>query len=195
VRGYLVHHHSYLYDGVRADYYRNDPYVWFSPYLWSFCHLNQHPLVEEGMTVLWCSKADATYVCDLVMVVAEVLPFRAALERYSCQDDELAQRHFEQGMRYHPEVQRADAKTYVADMSRSYIPHPAVPIEREVDALRVKERPTSKPLKQAWGRPSVPLRITGIDDLARIVFERAQTRITGPLGPGGWSPGQEEALR
>ncbi len=175
MRGYLAHHRSHLYDGVRADYYRNDPYVWFSPYLWRFCRLNQHPRVEEGMTIVWCSNADGRYVCDLVMVVGEILPFRAALERYSRQDDELARRHFERGMRHHSEVQRVDVKTYVADMSRSYIPHPAVPIEREVDAFRIEERPTSKPLKIAWGRPSVPLRIEAIDHLARTVFDRAQT--------------------
>jgi hypothetical protein len=193
--GYVIHHRSHLYDGVRADYYRNDPYVWFSPYLWSFCHLNQNPRVEEGMTVLWCSKADGTYVCDLVMVVGEILPFQAALNRFASQDDELAQRHFDQGMRSHPEVFRDRAKSYVADMARSYIPHPAVFIEQEVDALRVKENPGAKPLKKAWGRPSVPLRINDINYLERIVCDRAESRIPGRLGPGGWSPGQEEALR
>jgi hypothetical protein len=29
MRGYVIHHKSKLYDGVRADLYRNDPYVWF----------------------------------------------------------------------------------------------------------------------------------------------------------------------
>ncbi len=41
--GYLIHHRSHLFDGIRADYYRNDPYVWFSPYLWSFCHSIKDP--------------------------------------------------------------------------------------------------------------------------------------------------------
>lgn len=193
--GYVIHHKSALYDGIRADYYRNDPYVWFSPYLWSFCHLNQNLRVEEGMTVLWCSKADATYVCDLVMVVDEILPFNVAFERFASQDADLEHRHFERGMRHHPEVQREGAKTYVADMKRSYIPHPAVPIEGEVDVLRAMEKPGSKPLKVAWARPSVPLRVGDIDRLERIVFDRAETRISDPLGPGGWSPGQEEVLR
>lgn len=193
--GYVIYHRSYLYDGIRADYYRNDPYVWFSPFLWSFCHLNQNPRVEERMTVLWCSKADGSYVCDLVMIVAEILPFRIAHDRYAHQDSELAQRHFAQGMHYHKEVFREDAKSYVADMERSYIPHPAVPIEQEIDNLRAEEKSSSKPLKVAWRRPSVPLRVDGIDTLERIVFERAQHRIVEALGPGGWSPGQQEALR
>lgn len=193
--GYLIHHRSHLYDGVRADYYRNDPYVWFSPFLWSFCHLNQKPRVENGMTILWCSKADGSFVCDLVMVVGEIIPFQEARHRYAHLDAELGARHFEQGIRYHPEVLQVGAKTYVADMSRSYIPHPAVPIEREVDSLRAREKPLSKPLKVAWGRRTSPLRVDGIDQLERVVHERARTRISGPLGPSGTSPGQEEALR
>ena len=193
--GFVIHHRSYLFADIRADYYRNDPYVWFAPYLWSFCHLNQNPRVEEGMTTLWCSKADGTYACDLVFVVGEILPFKVALDRFAHQDADLAQRHFERGMRHHPEVHRDGAKTYVADMARSYIPHPAVPIEQDVDALRVAERPSSSPLKVAWRRPSVPLRVDGIDHLERIIFARAQHRLSGALGSEGWSPGQEEILR
>src|SRR6266851_5267717 len=116
MRGYVIHHKSKLYDNIRADYYRNDPYVWFSPYLWSFCHLNQRPRIEIGMKVLWLSRVDETYVCDLVFVVEEILPFREALARFQDQDVDLAQRHFAQGMKYHEEVNRPDAKTYVADM-------------------------------------------------------------------------------
>ena len=147
------------------------------------------------MTILWCSKADSSVVCDLVMVVGEIMPCQEARHRFAHLDAELGRRRFEQGMRYHPEVLRVGAKTYVADMSRSYIPHPAAPIEREVDMIRAREKPSSKPLKVAWGRRTSPLRVDGIDQLERIVYERASTRISEPLGPGGTSPGQEEALR
>jgi hypothetical protein len=124
------------------------------------------------------------------MVIAEIVPYKVARDRYERQDKALAWHHFELGERSHPEVCREDAITYIADMTRSYIPHPAVPIEHEVDELRSKERPGSKPLKIAWSRPSVPLRIDNIDELEQIVRERAHERITEPLGPEGWSPGQ-----
>lgn len=192
--GYIAHHKSALYDNIRADYYRNDPYVWFSPYLWSFCHLHQNPRITEGMTVLWVSHADENIVCDLVFVVGAILPYQEARERYIAQDTDLAARHFIRGEQHHPEVWRPEAKTYVADMARSYIPHPAVPIADAVDRIRQRERPGTKLLTAVFRRPSAPLRIAAMDELEQIVRERAQERLAGVLGPGGWSPGQEEPL-
>lgn len=147
------------------------------------------------MTVLWLSKAESIFACDLVFVVADILPFQEALAEFESQDSELARRHFRQSMLHHPEVLRADAKTYVADMTRSYIPHPAVSLETEIDAVRQQEKPWSKPLAIAWGRRTRPLRVDAIDDLERIVRDRAEERLLGPLGQAGWSPGEEEALR
>jgi hypothetical protein len=196
MRGYVVHHKSKLFDNIRADFYRNDPYVWFSPYLWSFCHLNQNPGIELGMTVLWLSKSDGTFVCDLVFVVKNAVPFHDAVNLYMPLDDDLAEWHFRPGMQYHAaQLAKPNATTYVADMDRSYIPHPAVPLEREVDAVRLRERPQAKPLAIAWARPSVPLRVEAIDELESIVRERAEKHITGALEPGGGSPGQPTALR
>lgn len=192
--GYIAHHRSALYDDIRADYYRNDPYVWFSPYLWSFCHLHQNPRIQEGMTVLWVSHADGTIVCDLVFVIGAILPYQEARELYKPQDAELAARHFTRGEQHHHEVWRPEAKTYVADMARSYIPHPAVPIADAVDRIRQRERPGAKPLAAVFRRPSAPLRIAAMEELEQVVRERAQERLTGALGPGGWSPGQEEPL-
>lgn len=194
MRGYIVHHKSALYNDIRTDFYRNDPYVWFSPYLWSFCHLNQNPRIEAGMTVLWVSHADETIVCDLVFVVGAILPYREARERYKPQDAELAAHHFTSGEQHHPEVWRPGAKTYMGDMTRSYIPHPAVPIADAVDRIRERERPGAKPLAAVFRRPSVPLRFSEMDELEQFVRERALERITGALGSGGWSSGQEEPL-
>src|ERR1700694_5989830 len=178
MRGYAIHHKSKLYDGVRADLYRNDPYVWFSPYLWSFCHLNQNPRIEPGMTVLWLSKTNGTFVCDLVFVVQRAVPFNDAVEHYMPLDKDLAEWHFRPGMIYHAaQLAKATAMTYIADMDRSYIPHPAVPLEREVDAARLSERADAKPLAIAWARPSVPLRINAIENLEYIVRERANEHI------------------
>lgn len=193
--GYLVHHRSYVSCGVRADYYRNDPYVWYSPYLWSFCHLNQRPRVERGMTILWLSKANGTFVCDLVFVVADILPFQAARDRFAPHDVDLAWHHFERGANAHPEVSRPDAKTYIADMQRSYIPHPAVPLDSAVDEVRRSERPTSKPLRVAWAKRTSPLRVQGIAELEGLVRARAEQRLHGPLDARWCSPGQEDRLR
>jgi hypothetical protein len=71
--------------------------------------------------------------------------------------------------------------TFVADMKHSYIPHPAVPLQAEVNMLRKRERAEAKPLDVVWRRPSSPLRVEAIDELEQIVAERAQQRITGKL--------------
>jgi hypothetical protein len=195
-RGYVISHKSYLFDGIRADFYRNDPYVWFSPYLWSFCHLNQHPRVDKGMTVLWLSKDETgTFVCDLVFVVGEIVAFADAWEMYGPLDQDLARRHFAQGAAYHEEVRRPGAKTYVANMARSFIPHPAVPLEAEVDAARLSQSQSAKPIRTAWRRPSSPLIIADIESLEQVVASRAQGRVREALGAGGVSPGQDAPLR
>jgi len=188
MRGYIVHHRSGLYGEVRADLYHNDPYVWFSPYLWSFCHLNQRPKIEEGMTVLWLSKVDGAYACDLVFVVDKIMPLSDAVARYAPQDQQLAADHFSVGIQSHADYAASNhARTYVADMDRSYIPHPAVAIECEVDAIRQRENQTAKGLAIAWSRPSVPLRIGAIAELERFVFQRAKKRlkVLPPVVPDG----------
>ncbi len=174
--GYLMHHKTILYDGISADVYFNDPYVWFDPYLWSFCHANQ-ARIEVGMKILWLSKVNGMYCCDLVFVVGEILPIQYARDLYGSQDAVLNEWHYRQGLIHHPKVKY----TFVADMERSYIPHPAVPLEDDVHKLRKRERAEAKPLHIAWRRPSGPLRIQAIDDLEQIVAERAQQRITGSL--------------
>lgn len=195
--GYLIHHHSKLWEGVRADLYRNDPYVWASPYLWSFCHTNQRPKVQPGMTVLWISKDDqGKFVCDLVFVVAEVLPFTTGLERYLRTSRGVALDHFLPGIKYHYDyVHEPWAKTYVADMSRSFIPHPAVELEADIDRVRLSVWPEYKPLRKAWGRQTTPLLIPDIDPLTAIVEREESRRITGPLPADQWVPGEGLALK
>lgn len=181
MRGYLIHHRSSLYEGIRADYYHNDPYVWFSPYLWSFCHLNQHPLINKGMKILWLSKANNTFVCDLVFVVGEIMPYQEAKRTFGILDTTLAQDHFCVGEQHHPEVQRENAKTYLANIACSYIPHPAISLEVEINTIRQRENFQAKLLTNAWGRMTTPLKVAAIDELEQIVFERASKRMTGKL--------------
>jgi hypothetical protein len=184
-RGLIVFHKTALYDDtIRADQYRNDPYVWFDPFLWSFCHLAQRPRIEIGMPVLFLSKVDGVYVCDLVFVVGEILSLQEARDRYEHLDQELARDHFQKGVDNHQQYAASDdAKTYVTDMSRSYIPHPAVPVEEEVDAIRKREsNGQARPLYVAWRRPSAPLRIEDMDQLERFVFQGASRHLKGALG-------------
>ncbi len=197
MKGYLAHHYSKLWDGVRADVYRNDPYVWATPYLWSFCHTGQRPKVEPGMTVLWISKDDENrFVCDLVFVVAEILPFAEGLAGFRQTDDGVALDHFLPGIEYHFNyIRKSYAKTYVADMEHSYIPHPAVEVEQEIDQVRLSEWPESKPLGKAWGRQTTPLVIEKLERLEEVVATRAEKRLRGPLPHGNWVPGKGPALR
>jgi len=197
MRGYLVNHQSKLWDGIRADVYRNDPYVWANPYLWTFCHTNQRPRVEAGMTILWMSKDEGgKYVCDLVFVVEEILPFSVALSRFRTRDVGLALDHFLPGIEYHFDyVRQPYARTFVADMSKSFIPQPAVELEQDIDSVRKKERPGCKPLREAWGRQTTPLVINDLNPLAEAVTSRALQKIRGALPAGDWIPGQGPALK
>jgi hypothetical protein len=185
VDGYLIHHQSEQCLGIRADRYRNDPYVWHSPYLWSFCHAGQ-VRVERGMTVLWLTKANGHYVCDLVFVVGEILQLEEAFYRFVPGDTDLGWYHFLQGIR----ARHKTTKTYVADMQRSYIPQPAVCIEDAVDELRRRERLNPKPLQEAWRRPAAPLRIEAIDKLEKIVGTGAKRRLRCAVDTRWHSPGQ-----
>lgn len=184
MRGYVVHHQTCLYDGVRADRYRNDPYAWARPYLWSFCHLNQNPRVEQGMTVLFVSRVGDEYHCDMVFEVAACLPFREAYRRFAATNRMRRVAHFKEGIRNHPEVKRGRAMSYVAtnDLTTSYIPHPSVRIDHMIDANRLVHNKHAKPLREVLRRPSVPLRIVDIAPIAAYV--RANST---PLALAPWA--------
>jgi hypothetical protein len=180
--GYIVHHHTCLYDGVRADKYRNDPYAWTRPYLWSFCHLNQNPRVQNGMTVLFVSRVGLEYPCDMVFRVAARLPFREAHRRYEPLDTRRRAARFAAGIRSHPEVWRPGAPSYVAtrDIETSYVPHPAVRVDHLVDVQRLLQNPNARPLCVVFRRPSVPLRITDVDAIVAYVGQHAQRLPVAP---------------
>jgi hypothetical protein len=183
MRGYVIHHRSRpLGRGLRGDYYFNDPFIWFAPYLWSFCHLNQNPLIEQGMTVVWISKHERQeLVCDLIFVVGQIMPFAEALHAFGPRNEGLAFHHFGRGRQQHPEVRRARAKTYIADMRRSYMPVPSVPIANIIDQLRKAQNPASKPLRKICKRPTSPLRILEMDRLSQYIAQRAKCKRWGPM--------------
>jgi hypothetical protein len=173
MNGLVVHHKTSLYAGVLADRYRNDPYVWKSPFLWSFCHLKQNPKVTQNMPILWVSRVRSEYLCDLVFVVKEALSFREGFARYGRWPLRRRREHFLEGIRNHPEVLRPNARLYVADMEASFMPHPAVAIDVLVDRIRREQDTEAASLIKAFWRPSVPLKIVNIDPLVEYVSRQA----------------------
>lgn len=182
MRGYLIHHWSKKdVNGYYADVFHNDPYVWHTPYLWSFCHMGSHPKVEPGTVILWLTKLENVppFCCDLVFVVGEVLPLIEAKKKYAPHDTILAQTHFQQGLSSHKEA--INNFTCVADMDRSYIPHPPVPIQEAVDKERKRFNPQVQLLSVSWATRKPLLRLDMIDGLVQYVEDQAQGQYRGPL--------------
>jgi hypothetical protein len=181
VIGYVIHHRSTLYDGVRADLYQNDRYAWSAPFIWSSVTSIRGRACRSICRSFGSSRVDATYVCDLVFVVREVISFREARQRYDRQHTAIAKYHFARGIEQHPEVARPSAKTYVDDMRKSFIILPAVGVEDIINHLRISQNPNARPLNIVLRRPSPPLRLDPIDGLWNFVSTNASDRIRKPL--------------
>ena len=92
----------------------------------------------------------------------------------------LAQQHFEKGKEYHPETPRSFS--LIADMDRSYIPLPAVPIQDVVDRERRCHYPNAwKPLSKSWKGQRPLIRLDPIDGLVDYVSIHAQYKRYGAL--------------
>jgi hypothetical protein len=137
---YLIHHKSKRDSrDYTVDCYHNDPYVWHDPYMWSFCrfHRSPRPTVEPGSVIVWLTRPKGKnhhsdpYFCDLVFVVGNVMELEKARTLYGKRDRLLDCYHFEQGLATYP---HADL-TCVADMTQSFIPHPAIEVSSTIDAL------------------------------------------------------------
>ncbi len=133
MRGYLLLHFYEDFQGYATDYFQYDPFVWHDPYLLSFCHMNTKAgqAIKHGMVVLGLTQVgdQPPFCCSLVFVTADKRPLRETLGKYS-----LARYHFQKGLKDHPES--IDGFRLIADMERSYIPRPAVPIQDIVDKER-----------------------------------------------------------
>jgi hypothetical protein len=182
VLGYVLHHRSDLYDGVRADSYLNDPFVWHDPYLWSFCHARQWPHIEIGTRLYWVSRDnEGEFVCDLVFVVADQIPLATGRRKYGV-DRYVEEYHYDPGYEYHKDyAKESGARTRVAHMDASFIPHPAVPITDVIDELRRKENPSAHLLAEAWHGPTAPLRIEDDRNLFEAIWARAAAKMHGAL--------------
>jgi hypothetical protein len=184
---YLLHHSTQRYEGLLADLYLNDPYVWTSPFLWSFCHTRQRPKVEVGTRLYWLSReSSGQYVCDLVFAVGERIPLGDAERRYGSQNPILDEFHFRAGRENHPDYAgEAWAFSCVADMEKSFIPDPEVEIEALVDEIRMAEHPGAAPLRVAWRGPSSPLFVA--DD--RLLHEHILAAAAARVDPLPWPSG------
>jgi hypothetical protein len=111
MRGYLLFHEYRDVQGYAVDKYEYDPFVWHTPYLLSFCHMNMpagkalqrrhHP---SEIVILGVTRGDAQspFCCSLVFYVADKKPLSMAKAKFP-----LAQRHFEKGEQAHYEYYHA----------------------------------------------------------------------------------------
>lgn len=179
MRGYLLFHFHKDVHGYATDYFEYDPFVWHDPYLLSFCHMNTKAggAIKPGMVVLGLTRIDnqPPFCCSLVFVVADKRPLKEAQRQYSS-----AQDHFQRGLRYHPES--IDSFSLIADMDRSYIPRPAVPIQDVVDRERRRLYPNAwKPLSKSWKGQRPLIRLDPVDVLLDYVSTHAQYKHYGVL--------------
>lgn len=186
MRGYLLYHKSAQdKNGYTSDFYGYDPYVWSVPYLWSFCHMGQHPHVEPGTVILWLTRVQGVpqFCCDLVFIVDKVFSLEEARQSYAPHNDmPLARSHFQRGLNEHGEKAKNN-HTYIANMNESYIPHPAVPIQKEVDKELKIAKPRVGPLARSWqeGMFTPMISFEVIDGLVQFVAAHAQHKEQGAL--------------
>lgn len=187
MRGYLLFHKYKDVQGYAVDKYGYDPFVWHNPYLWSFCRLNMmagksiqrrdHP---SDLVILWLTRVDnhSSFCCSLVFYIADKKPLSVAKAQYP-----LAQRHFQEGEKEHYHYYHAVPEHFclIADMNRSYLPKPAVPIEDLVDSERQHRcDPTKwKPLRKSWGKRTQWICFDPIDTLVDYVCTNAQSKHFG----------------
>lgn len=179
MRGYLLFHFHKDFQGYATDYFQYDPFVWHDPYLLSFCHMNTKAgqAIKPGMVVLGLTLVDdqPPFCCSLVFYVADKKPLSETRVQYS-----LAQHHFEKGKEYHPETPKSFS--LIADMDRSYIPRPAVPIQHVVDRERQRLYPNIwKPLSKSWKGQRPLIHLDPIDGLLDYVSIHAQYKHYGAL--------------
>ncbi len=189
MRGYLLFHEYRKVQGYAVDKYEYDPFVWHNPYLLSFCHMNMmagkyiqrcnHP---SDLVILGLTRVDkhSPFCCSLVFYIADKKPLSRAKAQYP-----LAQFHFEEGEKYHYKYYHAVPEHFclIADMDHSYLPRPAVPIEKMVDEKRqLRCNPNKwKPLGESWEKHRPWICFDPIDPLLEYVFAEAQNKHYGAL--------------
>jgi len=138
---FIALHHARLFNGVIADKYGNDPWVWSSPFLWSHCNARPRaasfgmathgPLVNGRDAMFFCSwhPGDNELVFDAVLVFETVRPIREVEALYASTHP-VRHYHFDQDrVKWH----RNSHRTWIADENLSFTLHPAMRLPASID--------------------------------------------------------------
>jgi hypothetical protein len=149
----LAIHHSREFEGILADKYGNDPFVWAQPFLWSHCHARSRPsdfgmgkkppLVRGRDAVFFLTIHPKTrkLVCDCVFVIDKVLPIADAETQFP-RHHPARHYHFDQQRNGH---HTNSAVTRLGSKKLSFVLDPPMPIGSWVEAyVRRTGTPVSK---------------------------------------------------
>ncbi|WP_220209425.1 hypothetical protein [Reticulibacter mediterranei] len=186
MRGYLLFHFHRKVQGYATDYFQYDPFIWHNPYILSFCHMNMitgryiqkcnHP---SDIVILGVTRVGGQFCCSLVFYIGDKRPLSVARATFP-----FAKHHFVKGEKGHYAYYHAVPEHFslIADMDRSYIPQPAVPIEDMVNAERQRLYPKRyRPLSQSWKKRRGWIRLDPIDRLLTYVDNHAKYKHYGAL--------------
>jgi hypothetical protein len=137
----LAYHHCCTFNGVLADKYGNDPFVWVQPFLWSHCHARSRPKTfGAAKTAPFVRGRDAVFfvthhprtkvlVCDCVFVIDKVVPIAAA---EACFPVTHPARHFHFDQSRNPHHKKSSL-TRLAHTRFSFVLDPPMPIGRWIN--------------------------------------------------------------
>lgn len=153
----VAYHHGIAVGTIAVDVYRNDPFVWSQPYLWSHCHTRQMQstfglgkvgsMINNQDVVFFVHRGtDGEVYCDCVFVIESVEDYFTAEATYSPQHPA---RH------YHFDAGRCPAhvntkKTYIANNKLSFLPSPPVLVTPWIDGFL---RPAKLSLREYVAMP------------------------------------------
>ena len=137
----VAFHHGITTQGIAIDKYRNDPFVWSRPFLWSHCHARRMPSnFGSGIVGPTFKGHDVVFFvhlgqnndvfCDCVFVIDHV-------NHYSLVEATYVPAH--PSRHYHFDVGRFPAHansntTYIANNSLSFLPSPPVQVTPWIDS-------------------------------------------------------------
>ena len=132
----LAIHHSRQFEGILADKYGNDPFVWARPFLWSHCHARSRkkdfgkattpPFVKGHDAVFFVTLHPKTkkLVCDCVFVIDNMLSIEDAEAKFP-RNHPVRHFHFDQRRNAH---HKNSAVTRLGSEKLSFVLDPPMPI-------------------------------------------------------------------
>ena len=132
----LALHHSRQFNGILADKYGNDPFVWVQPFLWSHCHARSRPSYfgkatkppfvrgRDAVFFLTYHPRTMRLVCDCVFVIDKVLSIADAEAQFP-RHHPARHFHFDQLRNTH---HTNSALTRLGDEKLSFVLDPPMPV-------------------------------------------------------------------